>query len=61
MENIIAALYHYFCEYPDRLPQQRYELVGEYSAEEMVKDHVAGMTDRFAINLYNDLFMPKGW
>jgi dGTP triphosphohydrolase len=38
-----------------------YELTAEYSVEEMVKDHVAGMTDRFAINLYNDLFMPKGW
>ena len=61
VENIISSLYNYFCEYPSKLPQDLYELTAEYSVEEMVKDHVAGMTDRFAINLYNDLFMPKGW
>ena len=61
VENIITSLYHYFCEHPAKLPQDLYELTAEYSVEEMVKDHVAGMTDRFAINLYNDLFMPKGW
>ena len=25
------------------------------------KDFVAGMTDRFAVNLYEQLFIPKPW
>jgi dGTPase len=25
------------------------------------KDFVAGMTDRYAINLYEQLFIPKPW
>ena len=26
-----------------------------------VKDYVAGMTDRYAISLYSELFVPRGW
>ena len=29
--------------------------------EEIVKDYIAGMTDRFAINTFNRLFMPEPW
>jgi dGTPase len=25
------------------------------------KDFVAGMTDRYAVNLYEQLFIPKPW
>ena len=31
------------------------------SKNEAVKDYVAGMTDRFALAVYTDLFVPKGW
>ena len=27
----------------------------EYDIEELVKDHVAGMTDRYAINTYEEI------
>ena len=33
----------------------------ECSVEELAKDHVASMTDRYAINKYNELFVPAGW
>ena len=26
-----------------------------------VADFIAGMTDRFAINLYNEIFLPRPW
>ena len=26
-----------------------------------VKDYIAGMTDRYAINMYNEKFVPSGW
>ena len=28
---------------------------------EVVKDNIASMTDRYAINLYNEIFVPKAW
>ena len=29
---------------------------GEFPDEELAKDHVAGMTDRYAVSLYEKLF-----
>lgn len=61
VSNLITSLYEYFIEHPDELPEESIELVDEYGINEIVKDYVAGMTDRYAMNLYNDLFVPKGW
>jgi len=32
-----------------------------YGSEEVVKDYIAGMTDRYAISMYKALFVPVGW
>ncbi len=61
VRNIIESLYKYFLEHPDRLPQELGQMIPEFGLEEMVKDHIAGMTDRYAMNLYTDLFVPRGW
>lgn len=61
VRNIITSLYQYFVENPEALPEDLAAMRSEYSVEELAKDHVAGMTDRYAINLYEDLFVAKGW
>ncbi|MEG0829204.1 MAG: deoxyguanosinetriphosphate triphosphohydrolase [Anaerovoracaceae bacterium] len=61
VKNIIVSLYDHFLNNEEQLPQDLQAMVGEFSLEEMVKDHIAGMTDRYAINLYGELFVPKGW
>jgi dGTPase len=45
--------------YPDRIPQSFRR--PEDSEELAAVDFVAGMTDRFALNLYDRLFLPRGW
>jgi len=37
-------------DYPQDTPRER-----------MVCDFVAGMTDRYALDLYTDIFLPKPW
>ncbi len=44
---IVEFLYEYYVRHPDGVPQE-YRL-GNDSAERMVLDYIAGMTDRFAI------------
>lgn len=61
VENIIGSLYEYFLSHPEELPIEYRDMTGAYSVSELAKDHIAGMTDRYAINLYNEFFMPKGW
>lgn len=61
VKTIVTSLYQYFIEHPQELPRDLAAMNGEFSIEELVKDHVAGMTDRYAINLYEELFVAKGW
>ena len=61
VENVLVSLYNYYLENPTELPSDTLPLAEEYGIEEIVKDHIAGMTDRYAINLYEELFIPRGW
>lgn len=61
VEVIVESLYHHYRKHPEQLPDDLYAMIPEFGKDEMVKDYIAGMTDRFAMNLYTDLFVPKGW
>ena len=56
VEQIIVSLYEYFMDNPDKLPEDYKELIPEFGTDEMVKDYVAGMTDRYSIMMYEKLF-----
>ena len=57
---IVRKLYEYFRAHADRLPGE-YRMIFEQDGEQAVCDYIAGMTDRFAIQAYSDLYIPKGW
>ena len=61
IKNLIFSLYDYFLEHPEELPKEQLDLLETDGIEEVVKDHIAGMTDRYAIKLYSELFVPLGW
>ena len=61
IRNLIFSLYDYFMEHPSLLPKEQLDLLGTDGLDEVVKDHIAGMTDRYAIKLYSELFVPLGW
>ena len=48
-------LYFYYIEHVDELPDDIIEIAKEEGANVASKDYVAGMTDRFAINKYEEL------
>ncbi|WP_077367935.1 deoxyguanosinetriphosphate triphosphohydrolase [Anaerosalibacter sp. Marseille-P3206] len=62
-EYIILELYKYYYKKPENLPLEHrmfYEERG-FLKEDMVCDYIAGMTDRYAINLFYNIFIPKPW
>ena len=61
VEVVIGALYDYFLKHPEKLPEDNAALIETDGIHVVVKDYIAGMTDRYALNLYSDLFVPKGW
>lgn len=58
---MIESLYQYFQKNPVRLPEEQQEMISKFGLDEVVKDYIAGMTDRYAMNLYTDIFVPKAW
>lgn len=61
VEVVIRSLYEYFLKNTGKLPLDLQEIAKKEGANEAVKDYVAGMTDRFALNVYTDLFVPRSW
>jgi dGTPase len=56
VRDLIFSLYDYFLEHSSELPAEFARLVGDYGLAEMVKDHIASMTERYAVNCYNRIF-----
>jgi dGTPase len=58
--KVMRELYHYFM-----INDDNWERVIEYDEktprEQMVIDFIAGMTDRYALDLYTHIFLPKPW
>ncbi len=64
--KIVRELYEYFLENASQLaPGKNKDHSSIYAAEttnhRKVCDFIAGMTDRYALDLYTDIFFPKPW
>lgn len=57
-QHLLASLFDYFMEHPDRMPEE-FMRVAEGDALRAVTDYLAGMTDRYALQLFRDLFIPR--
>ena len=62
-KRVIEELYVYYMEQPEALPDtlKGSNSFRDDSLSRVVCDYVAGMTDRFAINQFSDLFVPRGF
>jgi dGTPase len=60
--SLVKTLYEHYMNHTDELPKFFVELGlrGE-PREKVVCDYISSMTDRFAINLYDELYVPKFW
>ena len=58
-ERMLTAMYEYFLMHTDRLPKQYLKLGESAPKEQIVCDYLSGMTDRYAINVFEILFIPE--
>lgn len=60
-ERMIAELYSFLMKNPGVLPEdfQIYDRNG--SLEQTVADYIAGMTDRYAVKKFKEIFVPVSW
>lgn len=60
-ENLIESLYGFFMENPDAMPPEYQATALRDGQDRAICDYISGMSDRYAIKLYSDHFVPKGW
>ena len=60
--NMIEQLYDYYIHHIDDLPEEflALMLLGE-TPERTVCDFIACMSDRYSVNLYKEIMIPKAW
>jgi len=60
VEKTITALFNYYLENPEKIPGFK-NTGNKKKLLETVRDFIAGMTDRYAINVFEGLSVPKEW
>ncbi len=60
-EALLEELYNYFLKYPEKMPEEQQLWLEKEDTARVVCDYVAGMTDRYAVSVYRQIFLPKMW
>ena len=59
--NIVKELYTYILKNPALLLKEWEENLKLDDLDRVVCDYVAGMTDRYAVKKFNEIFIPESW
>ena len=57
---LIETLYNYLRQ-PEHLPEDMRFIAEQDGYERAACDYIAGMTDHFAVQLFEDIYVPKSW
>lgn len=60
-KNIIRELYKYIKSKPDFLSDEAKRMLQHIDLDRVVCDYIAGMTDRYAIRKFHEIFIPEPW
>ncbi len=60
-QEMIRLLFRHYRENPDELPDDFQAIRAEEGADRAVCDYIAGMTDSFAVERFQKIFIPQGW
>ncbi len=60
-QEMLRRLFDYYMAHLDALPEEFQEIRLSEGAERGVCDYIAGMTDAYAVERFQELFIPKSW
>lgn len=58
---LLTQLFEYYLTHPDQMPALYRGNIERDGKERCVCDFISGMTDRYAIEAYREIFVPKVW
>ncbi len=60
-EKILYELFNHYKTHPDLFEKEAGFNMADDTLERRITDFIAGMTDRYALDRFNAIFMPKPW
>lgn len=60
-QALLRYLYQYFISSPEKLPEEYQAIARQEDLDRAVCDYISGMTDRYAVAVYEELLIPKSW
>ena len=59
--NLLTGLFEYYMKHPDEIPAADRRRMEEDGRIVCIMDYIAGMTDKFAVMKFQELFVPHSW
>lgn len=59
--HMLSCMYDYFYSNKDKLPKMYKELLDSYDLSTVICDYLSGMTDRYAIKIFTQIFIPQSF
>ena len=61
-EKMVEVLYEYYMNHLDALPELQKKMIDEgTSRDRAVCDYISSMTDRYAIKMFESIYIPRTW
>ena len=60
-EDMICHMFEYYCRHHDQLPGEYQDILVREGVERAVTDYIAGMSDSYAVEKFEELFIPMRW
>lgn len=62
-ERLVERLYLYYLDHSEELPEEYLNLLNDRgdSLSKVVCDYVSSMSDKFAVQRFNEIYLPKSW
>lgn len=60
-KDMLRRMFEYYIRNPHALPEDFQPQMSFDGLERTVCDYIAGMTDNYAVDKFNELFVPAGW
>lgn len=59
--ELVRMLYEFLTENPEKIPDEYADIAFEEGIDRAAADYISGMTDRYAITIYKEYFIPESW
>ena len=59
--NVIIRLYDYLLEKPEKIPEAYKYIIEQEGVHQAACDYIAGMSDRYLVSVYKNIFIPDSW